>query len=135
MSRTRRRPFRGLRPPGAPAELRRRTLDAARAAPADPVGPPEPHPRVVTDRLWESRPLRLAWALLVVALLGVNLLLDASPAELARPGEGASAGHGEPRTLLESRDAVLRALLGEGLEERPVRDASPRFPEHPRRKS
>lgn len=67
-------PLAGLVPPGAPPELKARVLAASRAALL--AGPGRP------DRwslLWESRPLRLAWAASL-------LLLLASHAALVRPG-------------------------------------------------
>jgi hypothetical protein len=78
--------------------------------------------------------LRLAWALLVVVLLGVNVLMDseASVPEAERAtGPGLGGEHGEPRTLFESRDPVLRALLGDS----PAAGESHRPSENPRRKS
>lgn len=127
MNRDRHRLFGTLRPPGAPPELRRRTLSAARGAAE--IGRVAAPPRVpLTDRLWASRPLRVAWAASVAVLLGVNVWMG-------RPATGRSGGHevsargaaweawgagdrgvaGRPRTLLASREEVLEALLGQEL--------------------
>jgi hypothetical protein len=63
-------PFAGLAPPGLPPELRERVLAVAREALA---GPGEPD---VWTRIWESRPLRIVWAvaasLLVIANIGIS---------------------------------------------------------------
>ena len=52
----------GLHRPTVPVGLKERALAAARAAAATPA-------RTLADRLWESRPLRLAWAMAVLVLL------------------------------------------------------------------
>jgi len=115
--------FGSLRPPGAPAELRERTLEAARAVPAEPVESAEPidsQGRSLTDRLWESRRLRLAWALLMVGLLGANLHLEldrrASLPEAARHAVREASARQEPGerlTLLAARQVGLGSLLSE----------------------
>ncbi len=56
-----------------PALLRARTLARAAEAWAEPARP-DPWRRV-----WESRPLRLAWATAVVALVAANLALPSRP--------------------------------------------------------
>ncbi len=59
----------GARPPEPPASLRGRVLARAAAVLAG---------EEATDpwrRIWESRPLRLAWAASVLLLAGANLLL------------------------------------------------------------
>jgi hypothetical protein len=75
-------PFAGLAPPPAPSDLRERVLAASRAALI--AGPPRP------DRwrlVWESRPLRLAWAAsLLLLLAGHAVLVDP-----ARPRATAAA--------------------------------------------
>ena len=108
MSRTPRHPFHGLLPPPAPADLRRRVLDAARAVPAEPAGAPRTAPRGLTDRLWESLPLRLAWALLVLLLLSTNAFLDSAA---RAPGAARPAPEPGRVRLLDAHEAVLRALL------------------------
>jgi hypothetical protein len=62
----------GTRPPAASAALEKRVLAAARSAFR------EPRPSL-TDRLWSSQQLRLAWGLAVVALLPVNLYVTGLP--------------------------------------------------------
>lgn len=135
--------FENLRPPAAPAGLRERALARARAA-ADaaapgPLGgedpPVRPGWRSLTDLLWESRPLRLAWAAALVALVAVNLYLDRAPAR-APEVRAAATSHRPaedgpepvPRTLLASRGEVLEALLGD----RPARRADPSTTHRPR---
>lgn len=144
MSRDHRRPFRHLRPPAAPAGLRERILTAARLAAEaaaereDPEETAAGGSRGLTDLLWESRPLRLAWATALAALLGINLYLDRAPSRAPevrtaatshRPAEAASRP--EPRTLLASRGEVLVALLGE----EPVRRSDPPTTHRPRSSS
>lgn len=74
-------PLAGFAPPPAPPELRARVLAASRAALL--AGPARP------DRwslLWESRPLRLAWAASLLLLLAGHALLvgpGSSPVEAA----------------------------------------------------
>lgn len=63
-------PLTGFVPPGAPPELKARVLTASRAAFL--AGPGRP------DRwslLWESRPLRLAWAATLLLLLAGHAVL------------------------------------------------------------
>lgn len=62
-------PFRGLRPPVAPAELEERALRAA--GQATPVAAPS-----VWQRLWESRGARLCWATAVASLLIAHAVLS-----------------------------------------------------------
>lgn len=109
-----------LRPPGAPAELRERILEAARAVPAEPVVSPDTTRRSLTDRLWESRRLRLAWAFLVIVLLGANLSLEldrrAGLPEAARHAVREASARQEPGqrlTLLAARQVGLGSLLSE----------------------
>jgi hypothetical protein len=59
-----------IRPPAVPPELRRAALAAAEAAWSE-----APSRTALVDRLWESRPLRRGWGLLVLALLALNALL------------------------------------------------------------
>lgn len=138
--RDRHRPFRDLRPPAAPAGLRERTLAGARAAAeaagrAAPAGEDRPGRRGLADLLWESRPLRLAWAVALVGLIGVNLYLDRAPARTQEPRTAATSqrpaeagSRPNPRTLLASRGEVLVALLGE----EPVRRDDPPTTHRPR---
>jgi len=137
--RDRHRPFRDLRPPAAPAGLRERALARARAA-AEAGAPAaldgkdrtdRPGRRGLTDRLWESRPLRMAWAAALVALVAVNLYLDRA-ATRAPEVRTAATSHRPaeegPRTLLASRREVLEALLGD----RPARRAEAPATHRPR---
>lgn len=123
MSRDRFHVFGALRPPGTPSELRERSLAAARAA-TEVAEPTEAPRESLTDRLWTSRPLRFAWAASVVALLATNLWLDAgarsrtlgrlkvTSVEADARGSGDRDERDSLLTLLESREAVLRAVLG-----------------------
>jgi len=74
MSRHDRKLFTGLRRPPAPEGLKARALRAARAALAET----SPRPGLA-ERLWASRRLRLAWAVAVVLLVGVQLYLAVPP--------------------------------------------------------
>ncbi len=60
-----------LQPPAPSPELRRRVLAAARAA---MTGDRAADPWL---RVWTSRPLRVAWAVVVIGLIGGNLLVGA----------------------------------------------------------
>ena len=64
--------LRGLKATGAPADLRARVLDAARAA---ALAPEEP-PRSWVDRLWESRALRLGGLAAAAGLIAAHLALS-----------------------------------------------------------
>ncbi len=118
------------------AELRERTLNAARAAAREASffqSPPTERPW--TDRLWESRALRIAWALVVVVVVAANLLIGqgrhapASSARLRADATGLAEHSSEPAeaetrpagalenrhlTLLESREILLRRWLPAG---------------------
>ena len=63
-------PLSGLRVPRVPAELRERVLHAAERIEGT---------RGIWDRLWESRPLRLAWAVTTTGLLLANAALSLAP--------------------------------------------------------
>lgn len=78
----------GLVPPGPPPELRHRALAAARAA-MTVNGRDD-----IWSRLWRSRPIRLAWATSVAALLFGHIII------------GAGAPSGPPDTI--------RPLMAEG---------------------
>lgn len=113
--------FRDLGPPPAPLELRRRTLAAAAQASNRPVAVTSPARRSLADRCWESRPLWVAWGLTAVLLLAVNAHLDSFVgAPRSKPSEDeiatletapADPGSTERRTLLSSREVVLRDWL------------------------
>jgi len=109
-----REPFGDLRPPKAPPALRQRVLQAAhRAARAEP----EPS---LTERLWRSRPLRLAWAAAVVLLLSAHLSLQFSHGEAPREAVGNGfaseiglAGGVQPRGATTLADTSTNDLLEE----------------------
>ena len=127
--------FAGLGPPTVPAGLGHRVLIRARAS-ARGVVPRRP----LVDRLWESRPLWLAWAAGVVVLLGMQLML-ASPSSLGPTGRSARvespATHGaEPRSqaLPDSPPdsppdslpgSAMASELGPLLARHPIRGGSP----------
>lgn len=113
--------LRGLKPTGAPADLRARVLDAARAAALAPEAPR----RSWVDRLWESRHARRAWAACVTLLVLGHWALS-----LARAPAGPSAPEigGPPPETAEAMAAVWLdrpssaredwlepAVMGEGL--------------------
>jgi len=64
-------PFSGLEPPAPPAALRGQVLKSTRDALAREVG------RDVWTRIWESRPLRLAWAAATLLLVAAHLVVSA----------------------------------------------------------
>lgn len=93
-----------LESPAPPPGLRSRVL--ARAAAALARGPaPDPW-----RRIWESRPLRLGWALAVLLLAGANLLLPARPGRPAAVASVAPAA-GDPDLAAAQRLPRLRAEL------------------------
>ena len=63
-------PLAGLAPPGAPPELKERVLAASRAALLSAPARPDRW-----NLLWESRPLRLAWAASVLLLLAGHIVV------------------------------------------------------------
>lgn len=125
MNRNRQHPLHGLHPPKAPTGLRQRTLEAARAVSTEPIT--EQPTRSFADRLWASRPLRLAWVLAMVGLLGANLALEFDrmaglPDETPLGDLSTLASDrkpGEPQTLLEARRAMLQPVLRDDLAEDP----------------
>lgn len=72
-----------LTPPQAPPELRQRVLTAARQTMGQEA------PRDLWTRIWESRPIRLAWAASIGALIFGHLVIggavSAGPAQPAIP--------------------------------------------------
>ncbi len=131
----RRTPFGDLRPLRPPEELRARTLAAARTALRESSAGSRPSDRrPLTDRLWESRALRLAWATVVVVCLAANFLIGrtrttppprgdaAAPASsVAAATARGEAGIRPPQaledrrtTLLEAREILLRRWLATG---------------------
>lgn len=116
------RPFSGLTSPRTPEELRARVLRTCRLASFQP--------RSRIDRLWESTPLRLAWALSLAGLLLATAFFELSiPTPSLKTAIGtAEAGHVDdwlgpelfgsaqsPRTLtLALVDAEIEGLDGTG---------------------
>ena len=89
-------PFSGLRTPRVPAGLKGRVLAAA--ARTRPVNDAP----TFWDRIWERRPLRLAWAVTTGALLLAHAALSLAPGPgAARPAGGDARGQRE-----ELRDAL-----------------------------
>jgi len=89
--------FEGLHVPHAPAELRRRVLDAVAESDHRDASP------TIWDRLWESRPLRVAWGLATLGLLLAN-------AGLSLP-TSAPRSEGDTRTADRSQVREARELL------------------------
>ncbi|MDD5564876.1 MAG: hypothetical protein PHQ91_14270 [Thermoanaerobaculaceae bacterium] len=81
-------------------------------------------------RLWESRPLRLAWAAAVVLLVGANLALRTG--SRARPPASPAAAAAQERAGLQELQAVVelpRIRLGSaGLDAPEGRATGPRTP-------
>ncbi len=69
--------FEGLSRPALPENLKHHVLARARHAARDQ--------RSLTDRLWENRGLRLAWAASVILLCGAQLYLAGPVPAMARP--------------------------------------------------
>jgi len=109
--------FAGMQPPGPPPGLRPDVLASATAALEE-----EP-PMDRWAQLWHSRPLRLAWAATVLALVGANLAITEAPAPSSARAAGsflrslaeADAEVAEiarlPRLQLDAR-SLAAALLG-----------------------
>lgn len=87
-------PFNGLRPGAAPAALRDRVLRAARQAALEAPAP------TVWDRLFESRPLRAAWAALCLVLVAGHIALT-EPTESRLPEARSLVDAPELRDVLE----------------------------------
>ncbi|HQT94129.1 MAG: hypothetical protein B7X11_00200 [Acidobacteria bacterium 37-65-4] len=111
--------------PEPPRGLRGLTLAGAAAA-----GAREP----AVDawrRLWESRPLRLAWAVAVLVLVGANLALRAG--SRARPPAVPAAAALQERAGLKELQAIVDLprirLHGTGIDGPEWRTTGPRTPE------
>lgn len=118
--------FAGFGPPVLPKGLAQRVLGRARASARGVV-----LRRPLVDRLWESRPLWVAWAAGVVLLLGVQLML-ASPtsthatirsARVEAPGTRGA----EPR-IDSPLDPATAGELAPLLARHPMGDGSPGLP-------
>jgi hypothetical protein len=109
--------LRGMTPPAPSAFLRRCILSRAKEV------SPEPDPSLV-DRIWGSRPLRLAWASLVaVLLLGHAALSPAAPPAAPRLRGRFVA----PATDLGFDEALLPKLLARRALRSGPRDRHPRL--------
>lgn len=126
-------PFSGLAPPDPPAELRGRVLALAREALAEPAAPD------VWTRIWESRPLRIAWAvaaaLLVLANVGVSVRRPSSAAVVSRSAArtGTEAEKQATRELsalvaLPPIDETVQPLLGRAAEDASSPERKPATP-------
>jgi len=73
-----------LKPPQPPPELRDRSLRAATDVLRRPPVPDR------WTRIWESRPLRLAWAAAVAGLLVANTLIPTTPRPAPATAQGFS---------------------------------------------
>lgn len=80
-------PFSGLEPPVPPPALRARVLKSARETLEREAA------RDIWTRVWESGPLRVAWAAATLLLLAAHLAIPARPPARDR---GASAPAGAP---------------------------------------
>jgi len=85
----------GLQPPAPSVELRRPALAAARAA----MNGGRARDRWL--RLWTSRPLRVAWATVVVGLIVGNLALDRTVRRATAPVLLSAAGSPDLGELAE----------------------------------
>lgn len=106
-------PLGGLASPGPPAELRERVLARAREALAQEAVPD------VWTRIWESRPLRIAWAAAASLLVVANFAVSARrpPAGMAASRTGAEAEKAAARELanllaLPPIDEAVQPLVG-----------------------
>ncbi len=111
----------GLVPPEPPGELHGDVMRAATAALAREA------PRDLWTRLWESRPLRLAWAAGVLLLLLANALVPraASFSGMRGPAPAAAADELDsiarlPRIDLDTLPSIGSAASAVGAEPQPV---------------
>lgn len=107
-------PLAGLSPPSAPPELKARVLAATRSALREP-----PPPVDLLNRIWESRPLRLAWAASVLLLLAGHALVPRSPA--APPVTPPPAAVARSAGGAEAELAAIGRLPRLDLDARPLR--------------
>ncbi len=111
--------------PEPPRSLRGRALTGADVAWARPPAPDR------WSRTWNSRPLRLAWAAVVVLLVAANLALGTG--SRARPPASPAAAAAQERAGLKELQAVVelpRIRLGSaGLDAPEGRPAGARIPE------
>jgi hypothetical protein len=118
-------PFRGMRAPRAPSDLRQRVLHAA----TDALELEEP--QTIWDRIWESRAAGRSWATLTLALLvaHVGLALVTDPANSARDLRSAERRHArEVRKILDLPAVEISpraAALALGGRSRPRKEPRP----------
>jgi hypothetical protein len=102
----------GLAPPEPPRGLQERALRGARQALAREAG------RNVWTRIWESRPLRIVWAVAVVVLVichaGITELRSVSARVGTQTARAAREGNGELAAIarLPRLDGNARPFLG-----------------------
>ncbi len=105
--------LRRVDPPGAPPSLRTRALAAARVARR------KPEPVDLWSRIWASRPLRLAWAASLTAVLAAHVALSVRSALEPIPSAAADGGafliastvsDDELRTLVDLPNIALDTL-------------------------
>ncbi len=111
----------GLVPPEPPGELHGEVMQAAVAALAREA------PRDLWTRLWESRPLRLAWAAVVLLLLLGNLVAPRATSTFRMRGIAPAAAADEldsiarlPRIDLETLPSIGSVPSAVGAEPQPV---------------
>ena len=104
----------GLRPPEPPRALEARVLRGAREALAREAG------RDLWTRMWESRPLRLAWGIsvsvLVICHIGITVVRPAPSPAGGQTARAAREGNGELAAIerLPRLDENAQPLLGMG---------------------
>ena len=111
-----RSPLAGLRPPRAPHALAESVLAAAREALAEEAA------STTWDRLWNSRPLRLAWAGSTFVLLLAHVALSVSP------GAGAAVAVAEEREQAGELREILDLPPMESAPPGPLAGADDRAP-------
>jgi hypothetical protein len=94
-------PFSGLEPPAPPTALRGRVLANARKALALEGA------RDAWTRIWESRPLRLAWVAVTLLLVVAHVVLTVRPPER---GGGASRSAAAPSPDVAGELAAVAGL-------------------------
>jgi hypothetical protein len=98
-----------MRPPSPDEGLRDRVLQAARAAVAAARdGQHDGAGLTLVDRLWESRRLRLGWAVLCAALVAGHAALSSPDPPVAAP---LAAAESTPEELGISRELLSQAQL------------------------
>ena len=106
MNPTLQRLLQGLTPPAPDETIRERVLMPARLALEAPAPPDR------WRRLWESRPLRLAWATAVLLLVAAHVLVVPKRAAPAAGGGRGATPPGPPRAAARARRAHPRLRPG-----------------------